>query len=312
MKQLAIIVPGYNCEKYIRKCLDSIISQLSEGIDVIFVDDGSEDRTAQIVKSYSDNIIYVYQNNSGVSVARNAGLEAAEEYKYIMFVDSDDWLEDGCISLLLNEAKSADYVFCDWNEYKWYNGEQIKVLAKINSGFNQKTSIEDIKNHFFKSRSGGCPWGKIYNNDIIKKHDLCFVEGLSYAEDYLFNLSYLKYAENVKYIPKALYTYNCLTEGARSKFRKNLVDITIQVEKSKMSLYSNEVKNMILMEAGMIEQFAVASLNLYDKRFNDEDRKSERRKIKNFFRENNMSLYRILKSQARLKVKVICIFMLIC
>ena len=80
-KRLAVIVPGYNCEKYIRKCLNSLVAQLSENDQVFFIDDGSTDLTANIVKNEFQKVRYIYQKNAGVSAARNHGLDCAIDFK---------------------------------------------------------------------------------------------------------------------------------------------------------------------------------------------------------------------------------------
>lgn len=312
MKELAIVIPGYNCEKYIKKCLDSIIYQMSENMDIIFVDDGSNDNTAELVKNTSQRIIYIYQENAGVSSARNTALKMAKDYKYIMFVDADDWLEKGCLQNLLQSAKKADYVFCDWNEYKVKEQKVFVEHLKVNDRFDESVTVDDLRCHFFRSRSGGSPWGKIYNNDIINKYRISFIEGLPYAEDYLFNLMYLKYALSVCYIPKALYAYNCMQDGARAKFRKNRVDMTIQIERIKWDLYTVEdQKKRILMEAELVEQMAVAGVNLYDKRFKREERKKEQKKIRMFLRKKHLGIKEILKTEAKFKAKLICVVLFI-
>lgn len=313
MNNLAIIIPGYNCEQFVKKCLDSIIMQEYSDFIVFFIDDGSTDNTAEIVKSYDDErISYHWQENFGVSSARNRGIMLAENYKYIVFVDADDWMEPKYLESLLSDT-NADFVFCDWNEYKRKGDSMEIVSTKVNKDFSEETQTEDVINHFLRSRSGGSPWGKLFKNEIIRKHGIRFIEGLPYAEDYLFNLTYLKYASSIFYIPVPLYAYNCMQNGARSRFRRNRVDVTIQIENVKFDLYSSggEIAQD-LMISELIEQMAVARVNLNNKNFSKEERKAEIDKILIYMREKEIGLKTIFKSKAGYKAKIICLFLCFC
>lgn len=315
MKRLAIIVPGYNCESHIRKCLSSIVCQIEKNDEIIFVDDGSEDLTAEIVKKDFPQVNYVFQDNSGVSSARNRGLELATEYQFIMFVDSDDWLEEKCLYELQMGDNMEDFTFCDWAEYKTDSCNNNKVIIEncsISERFRSSLTVDDVRKHFLRSRSGGSPWGKVYNNRILQQYGIRFIEGLPYAEDYLFNLEYLTHAKSVRYIPKCLYAYNCLGVGARAKFRKNRCDLTIQIEKKKISIY--DIKNAIyapLIRAEMVEQFAVVFLNFYDPQFPKNERKTEKRKAQEFLINLGFSIKKILETNASVKAKLLCCALLL-
>lgn len=234
---LAIIIPCYNSEQSIGKCLKSILAQDFHNYDIYVIDDGSQDGTEIEVKSISDKRIHYYsQSNAGVSAARNKGIELSLEHDRIMFVDSDDWLEDNALSVMMEERNCSDYTFCNWNEYKIKNTVLCVEEFKMNKLFAYNVGIDDVRKSLIRSRSGGSPWGKIFKTSLIEKNDIRFIEGLPYAEDYLFNLTYLQYAKTVKYIDKPLYAYDCTHIGARAKFRKDIVDILKKVEDVKYSL----------------------------------------------------------------------------
>ena len=122
MNEIAIIIPGYNCEKYIQKCLKSIFLQKYNDYTIFFIDDGSTDSTKDIVTSIrNEHLIYKYQLNAGVSVSRNMGLHLAKEFEYIMFIDADDWLEEGALEIAarcIEQSNKADFILFDWNEYR--------------------------------------------------------------------------------------------------------------------------------------------------------------------------------------------------
>ena len=103
MEKVSVIIPAYNCAKSIGKCLDSLERQEYGNIEVLVVDDGSTDDLSRVVESYGQ-VTLIRKENGGVASARNTGLDAATG-DYIMFVDSDDYLDDGCIQALMQEAK---------------------------------------------------------------------------------------------------------------------------------------------------------------------------------------------------------------
>ena len=149
---LQIIVPAYNVDKYIKECLDSIINQKTRySYQVIIINDGSTDTTLQIINNYiSDNVQIINQNNQGLSSARNRGLKFINS-RYIMFVDSDDSIQENTIETLLYEAykSNADIVEGAYNYI--YNGKYIKAENCIN-----RTDLY------------GFPWGKIYRSNLFK------------------------------------------------------------------------------------------------------------------------------------------------
>lgn len=312
LRHLAIIIPGYNCANYIRKCLDSIFAQNYTDFDVFFVDDGSNDQTASIVKEYGERVIYIYQENAGVSKARNRALDIAELYQYIMFIDSDDWLEADCLERVFEDPVLLDYNLLDWYEYKCFKGNIVREYHQVIGSQESEISIDAVKMHFLRSRAGGSPWGKIFNNSIIKEHKIRFAEELPYAEDYLFNLEYLSHATTIKLIPHPLYAYNCIQEGARLKFRRNFVDLTIQIEdhKSKIADY-DEKQTSACIQAGLIEQMQVATVNLKNKEFTTVERIKELKKIKHYLQKRQLGIKSIIRSDARWKAKLICIGLLI-
>lgn len=309
MNKIAIIIPGYNCENYIQKCLDSILSQEYTDYSIFFIDDGSIDSTRNIVTSIKDErLIYDYQTNSGVSAARNRGLCLAKEFEYIMFVDADDWLEKGALEIIINcikESNNADYILFDWNKYRIRDGKKECIYCKMNERFTEDVTLECLNRHMVRSRSGGSPWGKLFKNKIITANKLEFIVDLPYAEDYLFNLSFLQRAKTVFYCPKPLYGYNCYQTGARAKFRKNLMDIYIRIEEEKMKLFSpSNMEYSDLLTAELIEQLSVALQNLWNSSFSSTERKVEKIKAKEFLKAHNISFTETIRAKTNIKVKI--------
>ena len=177
MSDISIIVPIYNAEKYLNKCLNSLINQTKKELEFILVNDGSTDKTEQIIKSYKDKRIKYFKNkNQGIGKTRNFGIEKATS-KYIMFLDSDDYLEETACEELYKKANAdnLDLVICDY--YKLYeNGikEDIKLISFEN------TTLKETPNLLLDVNLA--PWNKIYKKDLIIKNNIKFVENLKYED----------------------------------------------------------------------------------------------------------------------------------
>ncbi len=177
MVDISIIVPIYNAEKYLNKCIDSLINQTKKELEFILVNDGSTDKTEEIIKSYKDKRIKYFKNkNQGIGKTRNFGLEKATG-KYIMFLDSDDYFrKDACELLYKNAEKNqADLVICDF--YKIYDSgieEKIKLLSFKPTTLKKTPSLINEINL--------APWNKLYKKELITKNKIKFVENLKYED----------------------------------------------------------------------------------------------------------------------------------
>ena len=128
MADISIIIPIYNAEKYLKKCIDSLVEQTKKELEFILINDGSTDDTEKIIKSYKDKRIKYFKNkNQGIGKTRNFGIEKATG-KYIMFLDSDDYLEPDSCEFLYNtaEKEKSDLVICDF--YKVYENNKIEEI----------------------------------------------------------------------------------------------------------------------------------------------------------------------------------------
>ena len=203
-KLVSIIIPLYNCEKYIEKCLNSLIKQTYRNIEIIVVDDGSKDSSLSVCKELSkkDKRIKVFpKKNGGVSSARNYGISKANGY-YLCFVDADDWVDEKyCESLVTGYDKNIDLsvVGIGASNRKNIEVEETKIINK-NEAFVKMFN----DNNFF-----GYPVNKLYLKSIVdsigKKP---FDENIYYCEDTLFNAKYLeKCKKNIYFNTKKMYTY---------------------------------------------------------------------------------------------------------
>ena len=198
---VSIIVPIYNAEKYLKKCLDSLTKQTKKELEFILVNDGSTDKTEEIIKEYQDKRIKYFKNkNQGIGKTRNFGISKSSG-KYLMFIDSDDYLEkDACEILYKKISKEgADLAICDF--YKVYeNGKTEEIhLPKFSSTTLKKTPslINDINLS---------PWNKIYKRELITKNNLKFIENLKY-EDAPFVINAMDKAKKIVKVDECLNYY---------------------------------------------------------------------------------------------------------
>jgi len=210
MKELiSIIIPAYNVEAYIEKCLNSIFSQTHENLEIIVINDGSTDNTAKIITRYASDsrLKYIEQKNAGVSAARNAGIEAASG-GYLTFVDSDDYLETDMYEKLYAAFKenNADMAVCNYNVI--YEDHSVAKYSKMR---NETANIrDDVYGYFCKycacSKPNNYIWTKLYKTDIVKKSGVRF-ENYKLGDDTLFNFKLLPHIRKVAFIEDGLYNY---------------------------------------------------------------------------------------------------------
>lgn len=221
--QFSIIVPVYNVEQYVRKCIESILSQSFTDFELLLIDDGSTDGSGRICDEYAnrDSRIKVkHKVNEGVSAARNTGIEMASG-ELVTFIDSDDWIEDDYLQTIFDETEDADILF--FGSIWHYEDGCSRTMCFTNSVY--ENDIErgilllldnDIKTNYF-----GFTWNKVFRKNIIDKYNVRFVETLSVSEDEVYTLDYCKHINNLKIIEKPLYHYlwkeNGLTHTKKRK-----------------------------------------------------------------------------------------------
>lgn len=206
MPTISVIVPVYNVENYMHRCVDSILNQTFTDFELILVDDGSPDNCGAICDEYEkqDNrIAVVHKKNGGPSSARNAGLDIAQG-KYIMFCDSDDWVD----------SRWCEYSYraiCT-NEKAWivtdiHRKSTPDEKGPVDSRFDE-ISLES-KSYFEIYKMGLSPYAynKIYSREIIEQNNLRFDEACRFAEDVEFNVRYCMLCERCLFLPKKLYVY---------------------------------------------------------------------------------------------------------
>ena len=204
MVDFSIIVPIYNAEKILRKCLDSICEQTFESYEVILIDDGSTDQSLSICKRYEiqNKRFHVHhQNNAGPSAARNAGLDIAEG-KWICFVDSDDCIEASYLQEIWDAAQNydADVIFIGHNKVNENGTKEVFLPGEVLET-NIKTALALSEHDMF-----GYTWIKAFRRDSIK--EIRFDASLNLFEDEVFTCQVLPYCRRIGVVNKPIYNYN--------------------------------------------------------------------------------------------------------
>lgn len=201
--KVSVIVPVYNVEKYLAKCLDSLVSQTLDEIEIIIINDGTKDDSQSIideyVNKYPNRIFSFIKENGGLGDARNYGLQFAKA-DYIGFVDSDDYVREDMFEKLYNIAikEDADLVLCDI-EYVWENSQERKELK----GLMQVDGIEVRKSIFLSPLFA---WNKLYRKELFLKYNLKYPKRLWY-EDIPVTIPLFAFADKISYVDEVLIYY---------------------------------------------------------------------------------------------------------
>ncbi len=242
--KLSIIVPVYGVEKYIDKCLNSLVKQSLKEIEIIVVNDGTKDNSQKIidkyVKKYPDKIKSYIKENGGQGSARNYGLKKATG-EYIGYVDSDDFVEKDMYKKLYNKAKENNYDIVVCGNYNVSEDYQNKNIDAFINNYNT-----DLENIFFGKMA---VWNKIYKRDILIKNKLEFKEKVWY-EDLAFTLKAIMNSNTFAFIDEPLYDY-LIREGStmnNSNVQRNLEildafnDILSYIQHNKKEEYFSKIE----------------------------------------------------------------------
>lgn len=218
---VSIIVPVYNAEKYLNRCLNTLLSQTYTDIEILIIDDGSNDNSLEILKEYSDNRIKVYaKENTGVSSARNIGIEKSNG-EYILFVDADDYVNEDMVKELIKEVDDLySLIFCD-NYEIWEKGIDRRSLFEMETGeIDRSVVLREVA-----SGRAGLVCSKLVSKRVIHENNIRFNENIKISEDQIFFLEVVEKITKFKYINKSLYYYDRRNEeSATIKYQENLLN----------------------------------------------------------------------------------------
>lgn len=252
MKKLSVIIPVYNTSKYIRKCLESILAQNFQDVEIICVDDGSTDDSLKILQEYSDRISILKQENLGSGVARNLALQKAQG-EYVLFVDSDDWLLKDTFSTIIKTAlntKAEVVIFGGLTYSKSRLRKGSYSYNKIPHKYHNKISNKHtFKNDIFKFPSTA--WTKLYKKDFLIKNNIKFQE-IFVGQDQLFFIKTMLCADSIYVLTKNFYCYSKKRLGSVTSAKKKTsfspIDVFWAVNET-LSTYNYKILNRYFLKA---------------------------------------------------------------
>lgn len=231
---ISVIVPVYNVEKYLRQCLDSLLQQSYRDLEIIMVDDGSQDSSGEICEEYAakdSRIKVIHKQNEGLGFARNSGLEISTG-KYVTFIDSDDVAECDLIEQLMKEVIDKDVDTCIGGFKRITEDGKAVFQESYTRDF---FSGDDVYNKLFARMLGSAPdahdairmsvWNVLYSMDIIRKHNIRFPsERVFISEDIVWDSEYYRYAQAVSVIGSTAYHYRITPGSLTQKYKPQMID----------------------------------------------------------------------------------------
>ena len=226
--KISIVIPVYNCERYLDNCLNSIINQTYTDFEVIVVDDGSTDKSCEIYKCYEEKdqrIKIIKQKNSGVSKARNKGIDNAKG-KYLFFIDADDIIKSNMLEVMYNSIvkNDGDIAFSGFkvkgNNLRHNDTIALKELCDgkdVGVVTNEEVIVKTISTTPGEVLYGYI-WRNLYRMDIIKENNIRFLDGVKISEDFMFILEVLDKCKNVIIVQQELYIYNINDLSVTAKY----------------------------------------------------------------------------------------------
>ncbi len=291
MVDISIIVPIYNASKYLKKCLDSLVNQTKKELEFILINDGSTDDSESIIKSYEDDRIkYFKRSNHGIGKTRNFGINKSTG-KYIMFLDSDDYLKTDACEVLYKriEKEKLDLVVCDF-----YRVNSNVLEEKINDFKN--TSLKDNPKLLLDINLA--PWNKIYRSDLIKDNKIKFVEDLKYEDAPFVALALLK-SKNIGKVNKALVYYMVHDKSETTVRDERIFDIIkiVDIIRGYFKNYdwSRDVVDMLTIK--ILVNYNIQQRNISDKKLRNKfidstfdyfERNIPNYRQNSYFKERNM------------------------
>ena len=241
---VSVIVPVYNAEKTLRRCIDSILNQEYTALELIAADDGSTDSSPEILDEYASKdsrVKVLHKENTGVSDTRNQAISLASG-KYLQFLDSDDWITADATKLFVRTAEEHK---CDMVISDFYRVVGTRVSHKGDIEEDEPMSREEYAAHMMENPADfyyGVLWNKLYRNDIVKKYKLQMNPKISWCEDFLFNLEYVSHADSFIALQVPVYYY-VKTKGSLANQNLSITN-TIKMKLMVFEYYNQFYKNV--------------------------------------------------------------------
>ena len=268
--RISVIIPIYNAEKYLNKCLDSLINQTYKNLEIVLINDGSKDKSLEIMKEYKKKdkrIIIIDKKNTGVSDTRNIGINKSTG-KYIMFIDADDYIESDYVELMYNELKNKKYdLVISGNKVVDNNYKVINNMLYTNK--NTKLTWKKIEKDFINTLYFSQIWKILIDRDIIITNNIKFDKNLSYGEDMLFIYNLLHKSNNFGYLAYCGYNYYQSNDSVTHKQDISKVDKYIKDNLYIFNYFRKEMKDDKLIYNRLYSKYNISMLKLVDYKYKD-------------------------------------------
>lgn len=308
---VSIVIPFHNAEKYIENCLNCVKEQIYKNIEVIFVDDGSDDDTVAILRKNSDpRVKLISLQKSGVSVARNAGIHEAKG-EYITFWDIDDKPHSDFVSKFVEDIceYKVDTVISNYDDV--FAGEKhVKVVLPWENQVIEKDDIDNVliprMIYQLKNENAirGLVWRTFTRTDVLKDNNILFDKEITMAEDFIFTLELYHKSKNIFVEGDSLYDYIRSSTSTMNTYDKNSVDKGIIFHKKVVSLLKRLKlydANRNRYEANRLSMYSVSISNCVRNGIVHESALSDLQRMHEMLKNDNI---RIWQSEAPLKIKV--------
>ena len=311
MKKVSVIVPVYNVEKYLRKCVESIKNQTYQNLEIILVDDGSTDCSGKICDDLSqtdDRIVVIHKENGGLSDARNVGMDASSG-DYIGFVDSDDYVDEDFYEILVAnlEKYDADISCCRYSNV-WEDGtrEPIGNDGKIHI----YEGLEALKEYIYGKTMDPFVWNKLYKAELFRNskypdNRFRFTKGIL-SEDNPFCIELFKHTHKVVLVGVAKYNYLQAREGAitSSKISQKRIDAVHYWDKVRQDCHKNYPK----LEEYALRRQVLFYIGLYNKIYKDKEHQDEARNIQSFVKKHRKEIKEstVCEKEIKISVSLLC------
>ena len=301
---VTVIIPLFNGEKTILRCLDSLKLQTYKNIEVIIVNDGSTDRSAELVKKYiQDNKLNRWQlctiSNGGVAKARNFGITMSTG-EYLCFVDADDYVDIGYVEKMLFAIQRfrSDFCISGYKKVSYRNGKEEGMQdCMISDCMYSLETLDKIDETLFINGFMHPCWGKLYKTKLIKDNQITFPDQ-SLSEDTVFNLNYLQFVHSIKTINYLSYYYivDIDSVSLSKSFPANIFDIYIKIHKDYITFFQKYNLDIEVVGRMMYAQYySAVNKTLFNSQLSSKEKKKildkafETREVREAFRRKQMN-----------------------
>ncbi|MGU8908540.1 glycosyltransferase family 2 protein [Clostridium perfringens] len=260
--KFSILVPIYNTETYLKKCINSILEQTYANFELILINDGSTDNCGYICdyyKSIDKRIKVIHKHNSGVSSTKNIGINNSIG-EYIVFVDSDDYIEKNFLEVISKEIESQEYEMIFFGFKEETEDNTIVSVNNVNKNKYYKSEFSECITYLIDNNIFGYQCSKVINSKTIKENNIKFDENISLNEDLLFTFEVLKYTKNIKVLEFSPYHYVRRQESLTSNNQENILETNEYILERIVNYYkffNVKDKERLILERSILSLFNI-------------------------------------------------------